>query len=49
MTSPPGPAYGLYDSAFCVAANSPGDGNTDILFFGSIGLSRSIDSGRTPV
>jgi uncharacterized membrane protein YgcG len=47
MTSPPGPAYGLYDSAFAVAANSPGDGSNDILFFGSVHLFRSLDSGRT--
>jgi hypothetical protein len=47
MTNPPKPAYGLYDSAFAVAPNSPGDGNNDILFFGSIHLMRSLDSGRT--
>ncbi len=47
MTSPPGPSYGLYDSAFCVAANSPGDASSDILFFGGIHLYRSLDSGRT--
>ena len=47
MTSPPQPAYGLYDSSFAVAPNSPGDGNADILLFGSIHLLRSLDSGRT--
>lgn len=44
----PQPAYaGLYDSSFALAPNSPGDGSNDILLFGSIDLSRSIDSGRT--
>jgi hypothetical protein len=47
LTSPPGPAYGLYDSSFAVATNSPGDGNNDILLFGSVHLFRSVDSGRT--
>ena len=47
MSSPPGPTYGLYGSAFAVAPNSPGDGNNDILFFGAISLFRSIDSGRS--
>lgn len=47
MISPPRPAYGLYDSLFAVAPNSVGDGNNDILFFGSVVLFRSIDSGRT--
>lgn len=43
MTTLPEPAYGLYDSAFAVAPNSPGYGNNDILFFGSIILYRSAD------
>lgn len=58
MTSPPQPAYPgwfpnqpefptLYDCMFVVAANSPGDGSGDVLFFGSTNLSRSIDSGKT--
>jgi hypothetical protein len=47
LTTPPGPAYGLYDSAFAIAPNSAGDGNTDILYFGSVDLFRSVDSGRT--
>jgi hypothetical protein len=47
MPAPPVPAYGLYDSSFAVATNSPGDGNNDILLFGSIHLMRSLDSGRT--
>jgi hypothetical protein len=47
MTSPPSASYGLYDSGFAVAANSPGDGATDIIFFGGVHLSRSVDSGKT--
>ncbi|KAH7389271.1 hypothetical protein BKA64DRAFT_747836 [Cadophora sp. MPI-SDFR-AT-0126] len=58
MTSPPQPSYvgwftnqpefpSLYDDLFAVAPNSPGNGSQDVLFFGSIGLSRSVDSGRT--
>jgi hypothetical protein len=58
MTTPPQPAYsgwfpnqpefpGLYDDLFAVAPNSPGDGSHDILFFGSIDLSRSVNSGKT--
>jgi hypothetical protein len=47
MTSPPQPAYGYYDLAFAVAPNSPGDGNNDVLFFGSLGVSRSTTSGLT--
>ena len=44
----PQPAYaGLYDSSFALGPNSPGDGLNDILLFGSIGLWRSIDSGKT--
>jgi hypothetical protein len=51
--SPPQPAYGfyyffgIYDFAFAVSPNSPGDGATDILFFGGLGFSRSTDAGRT--
>jgi len=47
LTSPPEPQYGFYDFSFTVAPNSPGDGSNDILFFGNIGLSRSINSGQT--
>lgn len=58
MTSPPQPSYvgwfpnqpefpGLYDDLFSVAPNSPGNGSQDILLFGSIRLSRSVDSGKT--
>lgn len=46
LTSPPGPSYGFYNFAFAVAPNSPGDGSNDILFFGSVGLFRSVDGGR---
>jgi hypothetical protein len=38
--------YGVYDFAFAVAPNSPGDGLADILFFGGIALWRSKDAGR---
>ncbi|HWX98395.1 MAG TPA: hypothetical protein VNY55_00520, partial [Mycobacterium sp.] len=41
------PFFGVYDFAFAVAPNSPGDGTTDVLFFGSLNFARSIDSGRT--
>jgi hypothetical protein len=47
LTSPPEPSYGFYDFSFAVAPNSPGDGANDILFFGTIGLYRSITSGRS--
>ena len=47
LTSPPEPSYGFYDFSFAVAPNSPGDGANDILFFGTLGLYRSITSGRT--
>ena len=47
MTSPPVPVDGLYDSGFAVAANSPGDGSNDILFFGAVDLYRSTNSGGT--
>jgi hypothetical protein len=58
MTTPPQPAYsgwytnqpefpGLYDDLFAIAPNSPGDGSYDILFFGSVDLSRSVNSGET--
>ena len=47
MASPPNPAYGFYAAVFAIAPNSPGDGLNDILFFGNIGMNRSIDSGRT--
>jgi hypothetical protein len=46
MTAPPNPAYGFYAAVFAVASNSPGDGLTDVLFFGNIGVNRSTDSGR---
>jgi hypothetical protein len=39
--------FGVYDFAFAVAPNSPGDGMTDVLFFGGLGFWRSIDGGRT--
>jgi hypothetical protein len=39
--------FGVYDFAFAVAPNSPGDGLADILFFGSLGFWRSSDAGRT--
>jgi len=39
--------FGVYDFAFAVAPNSPGDGLADILFFGSLGFWRSKDAGRT--
>ena len=41
------PFFGVYDFAFAVAPNSPGDGQTDILFFGGLIFWRSIDGGRT--
>lgn len=44
---PPGPGQGLYAWSFAVTPNSPGDGNNDVLLFGSLGVQRSIDSGRT--
>jgi hypothetical protein len=44
--SPPSPAYGYYAMLFAVAPNSPGNGNSDILFFGNLWLSRSTDGGR---
>jgi hypothetical protein len=47
VASPPEPAYGFYDFSFSVAPNSPGDGLADIMFFGSVGLFRSTDGGRT--
>jgi len=47
LTSPPEPAYGFYDFSFAVAPNSPGDGVSDVLFFGTIGLFRSVTSGNT--
>jgi hypothetical protein len=47
MTGPPSPWYGWYAMAFAVAPNSPGDGVADVLFFGSGGVDRSIDAGRT--
>ncbi|MDQ5821961.1 MAG: hypothetical protein M3540_11020 [Actinomycetota bacterium] len=47
MTSPPSPWYGYYAMSFAVAPNSPGDGANDILFFGSGGVDRSINSGAT--
>ncbi|HTS26320.1 MAG TPA: hypothetical protein VMH81_10640 [Bryobacteraceae bacterium] len=43
--SPPDPSYGFYSYLMAVAPNSPGDGATDILFFGRIELYRSIDAG----
>jgi hypothetical protein len=43
----PQPGYGYYDLSFAVAPNSPGDGVNDILFFGGLGVSRSVDAGRT--
>jgi hypothetical protein len=45
-TLPP-PQYGFYCLSFAVAPNSPGDGLTDVLVFGNVGLQRSIDAGRT--
>jgi hypothetical protein len=39
--------FGVYDFAFAVAPNSPGDGLADILFFGGLGFWRSKDGGRT--
>jgi hypothetical protein len=45
--SPPEPSYGFYDWSFAVAPNSPGDGTSDILYFGGLGVVRSTDSGRT--
>jgi hypothetical protein len=42
----PAPWYGFYALSFAVAPNSPGTGSTDILLFGSGGISRSIDSGQ---
>ncbi len=47
VASPPSPGQGLYAWSFAVAPNSPGDGLTDILLFGSLGVQRSIDGGRT--
>lgn len=47
MTGAPGPSYGFYNFLFGVASNSPGDGSNDVLFFGSIGVHRSIDGGQT--
>lgn len=47
MASPPSPWYGYYAMSFAVAPNSPGDGLNDVLFFGSGGMARSTDSGRT--
>ncbi|MEV6588162.1 WD40/YVTN/BNR-like repeat-containing protein [Streptomyces acidicola] len=45
--SPPSPAYGYYAMSFAVTPNSPGNGTSDILLFGNVGLQRSTDSGRT--
>ena len=45
--SPPNPSYGFYGYLFGVAPNSPGDGATDVLFFGQIPLYRSTDAGQT--
>jgi hypothetical protein len=39
--------FGVYDFAFAVSPNSPGDGLADILFFGGLGFWRSNDGGRT--
>jgi hypothetical protein len=39
--------FGVYDFAFAVAPNSPGDGVTDVMFFGGLGFWRSTDGGRT--
>jgi hypothetical protein len=47
QTLPPGPAYGWYCFNFAAAPSSPGDGSNDVLFFGSVGLCRSIDGGQT--
>jgi hypothetical protein len=47
MAGPPSPWYGYYAMSFAVAPNSPGDGLNDILLFGSGGIQRSVDSGRT--
>jgi hypothetical protein len=47
LGSPPEPAYGFYDFSFAVAPNSPGDGTSDILFFGTLGLSRSTNAGQS--
>jgi len=41
------PFFGVYDFAFAVAPNSPGDGLNDVLFFGGLGFWRSKDGGRT--
>jgi hypothetical protein len=52
VSAPPSTAYGfvgffgVYDWAFAVAPNSPGDGVSDILFFGGVGIFRSKDGGR---
>lgn len=43
--TPPNPWQGI--NTFAVAPNSPGDGLNDILVFGTIGIHRSIDAGRT--
>lgn len=51
--TPPGTAYGfynffgVYDFAFAVAPNSPGDGANDVMFFGGVGFVRSTDGGQT--
>ena len=41
------PFFGVYDFAFAVAPNSPGDGTHDVLFLCGEGLSRSTDGGST--
>ena len=41
------PFFGVYDFAFAVAPNSPGDGMNDILFFCGVKLSRSTDGGNS--
>jgi hypothetical protein len=38
--------FGVYDWAFAVAPNSPGDGVSDVLFFGGLGFFRSKNGGQ---
>ena len=44
---PGGYTQGAYAFSFVVAPNSPGDGATDVLFYGDNTIYRSIDAGQT--